>query len=338
MKAAVLTSTAKSEDLKKLFAVKDIPIPEYSDDEILINIKYASLNHRDLWIARGMYSRIKLPAVLGSDGAGVVSAVGKNVEGFSSGDEVIINPGFNWGASEEYQSKDFRILGMPDNGTLAEYISVNKSYVHKKPAHLDLSQASVIPLAGVTAYRALFKKAKLRKKDSLLLTGIGGGAATLALVFALKVTSDVFVTSGNDDKILKAVSFGARGGVNYKDEHWAESLTEMCNKNINVAIDSSGQETFSKLIEICSYGGRIVSYGATNGNAQKADLYKTYWKQLKIFGTAMGSPKDFSDMIDFINNKKVSPIMDSVYAIEEIAEAFKRMEESKQFGKIVIRL
>jgi len=338
MKAAVLIATGKDEDLERILEIKEVPTPSPSDDEIQINIKYSSLNHRDLWIARGMYSKIKLPAILGSDGAGTISGFGKNVSGFNIGDEVIINPGFNWGEKEDFQSKEFRILGMPDNGTLSEYITVDKSYVYKKPLHLDLSQAAALPLAGVTAYRALFKKAKLKSNDNVLITGTGGGVASLALQLAIKVTPNVFVTSSDDEKILRAVTFGAKAGANYNNNDWADKLNEITNKKIDIVIDSAGGKTFSKLIELCSYGGTIVSYGATNGIAENADLYKTYWKQLKILGTVMGSQKDFSDMMDFISVQKINPIIDSIYSIDKISDAFRKMEVSGQFGKIIIEI
>ncbi|MEP7147003.1 MAG: alcohol dehydrogenase catalytic domain-containing protein, partial [bacterium] len=142
MKAAVLTKTGDIDDLNKNLVIKEIPVPEITDEEVLVNIRYASLNHRDLWITKGMYPKINLPVILGSDGAGVVYNKGVRVNKFEIDDEVIINPGINWGDKENYQSKDFKILGMPDNGTLAEFVKVHHSCIYKKPSHLNFEHAA----------------------------------------------------------------------------------------------------------------------------------------------------------------------------------------------------
>ncbi len=336
MKAAILTKTGDISDLNKNLVIKDIPVPEISGEEVLINIKCASLNHRDLWITKGEYSNINLPVVLGSDGAGIIHGMGNKVSGFEIGDEVIINPGMNWGNDENYQSRDFRILGMPDNGTLAEFVKVHHNCIYKKPAHLNFEQASALPLAGVTAFRSLFKKAEIYENDNVLITGIGGGVASLALMFAVKSAAKVFVTSGDDRKLQKAISLGAIAGVNYKNNEWDKKLIGLSGNKINVVIDGTGGESYSKYFDILNYGGRIVSYGATSGNVPKFNLHRIFWKQIKLFGTTMGSPSDFAEMIDFIDQKKVEPVIDEVFSLENICDAFRKLNSGSQFGKIVV--
>jgi zinc-binding alcohol dehydrogenase/oxidoreductase len=338
MKAALLKHTGKIDELEKNLVIEDIPIPDVSDNDVLIKIKFASLNRRDLFITEGLYPKIKFNTVPGSDGAGIVHSKGKNVSSFEIGDEVIINPGINWGDDENFQSGNFRILGMPDNGTFTEYISIDRSYVYKKPPHMDLSYAASIPLAGVTAYRALLLKAQIKKNDTVLVTGIGGGVATLVLLFALKAGANVFVTSGSEDKISKAISIGAMAGVNYNDDNWSQKIIELSGNKINVVIDGAGGNPFSKLTELCNYGGRIVSYGATLGNVKDFPMAKLFWKQLKIFGSTMGSQKDFADTITFINETKVIPVIDKIFPLENIYSGFERMKSSEQFGKIVIKI
>lgn len=336
MKAAVLKQTGHSEHLSENISIEEIPLPVINDDEVLIKIHSASLNHRDLYIAEGLYSKIKLPVVLGSDGAGVVHSKGKNVKHLETGDEVIINPGMNWGENENFQSKDFKILGMPDNGTLAEYVKVNKNYVHKKPSHLTFEEASSFPVAGVTAFRSLFNKAEITNSDHVLITGIGGGVATFALVFAIKAGANVFVTSGHDSKIEKAISFGAKGGVSNKSDDWDKKIHKLTEYNINVVIDGTGGENIGKCVDICNYGARIVCYGASSGSAKELSMHKVYWKQLKLMGSTMGSPKDFEDMINFINEHKVKPVIDKIFDLAEVHKAFERMSSSAQFGKIIV--
>ncbi len=338
MRAALLNRLCTANEFRENIRIEDIPVPSVKENEIPINIKSASLNHRDVWIAKGAYPKIYLPVVLGSDCSGIVQDTGTAVRDFRIGDEVIINPGFNWGNAESHQSKDFKILGMPDNGTFAEYISVDQSYVYKKPYHINFFQAAGIPLTGVTAYRALFRKANLQKGENILIPGAGGGVSSAALMFAVSIGANVFVTSGSDDKISKAVSIGAKGGVNYKNDDWDKKILEMSGNNIDVIIDGEGGDTFSKCVELINYGGRIVSYGSTSGKTGSIPMARLFWKQLKIFGSTMGSPDDFNEMINFINDNKIVLVIDEVFSLENIAEAFLKMNEGRQFGKIVVNI
>lgn len=338
MKAAVLQGIGKIEDLEKNLIIEDTSLPEISNDEVLIKIRYASLNHRDLWITKGFYAGIRTPAILGSDCSGVIEEIGSGVDNFKKGDEIIVSPSFNWGNNENYQSKTFTILGLPDNGTLAEYITVKSRSVFTKPSYLTMEKASSIPLAGLTAYRSCFTKAGVKNTDKVLITGIGGGVATFALLFCLKAGAKVFVTSGSDEKIQKAILLGAEGGVKYKDENWAEQLKEMSGGKIDVTIDGTGGDTISRSIDICSPGGRIVSYGATLGDVKDFKIRKLFWKQLKLFGSTMGSDKDFMDMLDFMDTNEVKPVIDSVFELDDVHTAFRKMSEAKQLGKIVIKI
>ena len=206
------------------FVIKEVETPSLAKDEVLIKIKSASFNHRDLWIQKGMYAGLKYPCILGSDGSGIVDKVGEGVDTSLLNREVIINPGMNWGDNKRVQSKDFKILGLPDDGTFAEYVKVNQKYVYNKPKNLNFEEAAAIPLAGLTAYRALFSRADQQKSEKVLITGIGGGVALFAFQFALAFGAEVYVTSGNNEKIEKAIKMGAKDGINYKDENWAKGF------------------------------------------------------------------------------------------------------------------
>lgn len=335
MKALVLHKLGDITDLDKHLLIGEVPTPEISPDEVLIKVHSASLNHRDVWITKGLYSKIKLPLILGSDCSGTIDKIGNSFSGFETGQEVIINPSINWGGSELHQSPSYEILGLPQDGTLAEYVKINSKYVHPKPTHLDFEQASALPLAGLTAYRAAILKANIQPEDKVLITGIGGGVATFALLFSLAAGAETYVTSGSGEKIDRAVSLGAKEGVNYKNDNWADVIKE---KGITVVIDSSSGDTISKALDFISYGGRIVTYGATNGVVKDFDTRRVYWKQLQILGSTMGSDKDFLDMLDFVNSKKIVPVVDEVYSFDDSVSAFKKMNDGSQFGKIVIKI
>jgi len=337
MKAVLLKKTGDIENLKDNLVIEDLTVPEFNDNDILVKITFAALNHRDLWITKGLYAGIKLPIVPGSDCSGTVESFGKNVNGFSAGDEVIINPGINFGIDENFQGKDFKIIGLPDNGTLAEYIVIDKSKVYKKPAHLDMIQASAVPLAGLTAYRAVFTRGKIEKNNNVLVTGIGGGVSAFALLFAVSAGANVFVTSGSDSKLDKALELGAKGGVNYKNENWDKELISISG-GIDLAVDGTGGDTVSKCLNVLNPGGKIVNYGATTGIIKNLDTRKIFWKQASILGSTMGSDSDFENMVNYISGKKIIPAVDKVFQMEDSVSAFERMNKSNQFGKIIVEI
>lgn len=337
MKALFLLRTGKIEELKKNLEFRDIDIPEYSQDEVLIKISYAALNHRDLWITKGLYAGIKLPIVLGSDCSGIIESKGADCGEFSSGDEVIVNPGFNWGKDENSQSRDFKILGLPDNGTLREYIAVNKKNVYKKPSHLTLEQSAAIPLAGLTAFRALFKRAKANGTNSVLITGIGGGVSQMAMLFALAIGCNVYFISGEDSKISEAQKMGAKNGVNYNSPDWDKEIVKLSG-GIDIVIDGTGGDILHKCLDIVKPGGTILNYGATLGNIREFSTRKLFWKQINLLGSTMGSDKDFNDMINFVNKYKIQPVIKDIFTFKDSIDAFIQMEKRKQFGKIVIKI
>jgi NADPH:quinone reductase-like Zn-dependent oxidoreductase len=198
-------------------------------------------------------------------------------------------------------------------------------------------QSAAVPLAGLTAYRALFSKARLRAKETVLITGIGGGAALWLLQFAVAYKAKVYVTSGSDEKIKKAMAMGAAGGYNYKREDWSSRALKDSG-GFDIIIDSAGGNQFNKLIEIASPGGRIVNFGRTAGNITDINTRLLYWKQLSILGSTMGTRDEFLTMLEFVESYKLKPVIDKVFPLQEAGEAFAYMERGEQFGKIVLRM
>lgn len=320
------------EEVNKI-VLKEVDSPDLLDDEeVLVKIKSASLNHRDLWIKKGMYAGLKPNVILGSDGSGIVTAVGKNIDYNFTNKPVIINPGSNWGDSQKTHSKDFKILGLPENGTLAEYIKINRQYVIEKPKHLSFETAGALPLAGLTAYRAVFTRGQIEKTDKVLITGIGGGVALFAFQFALALGCEVYVTSSSNEKINKALNLGAKQGVNYKNEDWEKDF----NTKFDLIIDSACGKDFNKLVDLAQNGGRIVFFGGTTGNINNLVPQKVFWKQLSILGSTMGSHDEFAKMVNFVEEKKLIPIVDQVFEVKDYLKAFDKMDTAQQFGKIVI--
>jgi zinc-binding alcohol dehydrogenase/oxidoreductase len=312
------------------------PDPVAAPGHAVVRLKAAALNHRDLWIQLGQYKGIVVPMILGSDGAGIVTAVGSPTDSAWVGREVIINPALDWGDNPAAQGPAFRILGLPDHGTFAEQIAIPVANLAPKPAHLSWEQAAALPLAGLTAWRALFPRARLKPGERVLLPGIGGGAALFALQFAVAAGAEVWVTSSSPEKVARAQALGARGGVNYREPNWAETLQAKAGGAFSVIIDSSGGEGFARLIDLTAPGGRIAFFGATTGNPSGLDLRKCFFRQINLLGTTMGSPADFAGMTTFVAQHRITPIVDRVFPLAEADAALRHMEAGAQFGKIVL--
>jgi len=314
---------------------KDVAVPTVSTETVLVNIHTAGLNHRDVWIQKGQYAGLKYPIILGSDGAGTVVEVGNQKNKDLVNQTVIINPSLEWGDNEGFQGKNYTILGLPQDGTFTEYVAVPSKNVYLKPQHLDIDQAAALPLAGLTAYRALVTRGKVQPNEKVLITGIGGGVALFAMQFAVALGAKVYVTSGSDEKLERVKKMGVVQGVNYKKEGWAKDLQKEVG-NFDLIIDGAGGQDFTKLIDLAISGGRIVSYGATRGAIPEFALTKIFWKQLTISGSTMGSDKDFAEMLQLVNKHKIIPILDKVFLLAYGERAMQRMEQGEQFGKIVL--
>lgn len=324
-------------DLSAPLELIERPDLQPGSGQAIVQLKAAALNRRDYWITMGLYPGIEPPVVLGSDGAGIVSACGDDVDPHWVGREVILDPGIGWGNDAHAQSKEFRILGLPQDGTFATEVVVDQSQLHEKPTHLNWSQAAALPLAGVTAYRALFTQGRLGRGDQVLITGIGGGVATFALQFAVAAGIEVWVTSSSQEKIDRAVALGASGGASYQADGWAEQLASRGVKP-SLIIDGAGGPGHVSLIQLAAPGGRIVNYGATAGPPPKLDLFKVFWKQLRLQGTTMGSPEDFVAMLAFVSQHQIVPAIDRVFPLEQGNEAIAEMKSSPQFGKYVLTI
>jgi len=326
------------DDINQPLTLQEVPTPAPGPGEVLVQIRAAAFNHRDVWIQKGQYAGLRFPCILGSDGSGVISVVGEGTDTALLGQAVLINPGQNWGNNPRAQAKDFTILGLPEQGTFAQYVCVPARYVRPLPAHLSFEQAAVLPLGGLTAYRAIFTRASLQAGERVLITGIGGGVALLGLQMAVARGAEVWVTSSSPAKLESAQKLGARGGVNYKDDHWADSLLRQAGAPFDVIVDSAAGPGFNSLLDVAAPGGRIVFYGATQGNIPQLTARKIFWKQLSVLGSTMGTEQDFADMVRLIEEKQIVPVIDEVFPFAEGEAAMRRMANGEQFGKLVLRI
>ena len=273
------------EAVKQDLVIQKSDLPSPAAGEVLIALEAAALNRRDYWITQGLYPGLQLPCVPGSDGAGCVVACGAGVQDFALGDEVIVNPGNNWGDDEGAQSAEFTVLGMPAAGTHASHLIIAADRVHKKPAHLDWQSAAALPLAYATAYRALMVQGQCQAGQRVLISGIGGGVAIAALQMAVAIGAEVIVTSSSADKSAKAKELGAVAAFNYREDDWAKQVLKQ-HGMIDVFIDGSGGDNVNAALLACRPGAHVVMYGATAGAPEKLDVFKLFWKQIHLVAAA----------------------------------------------------
>lgn len=317
--------------------IEDVAKPMPAKGQVLIKLKAAALNHRDLWIIREQGLPSSSGIILGSDGSGVIEDVGEEVEEELIGQSVVINPSIGWGKNPNVQADSFKILGFPDHGTFSEYIAISKKQVVEKPEHLSFEESAAVPLSGLTAYRALFTKARLRPGEKVLITGIGGGAALWALKFAVAFQVKVFITSGSQEKLDRGIALGAAAGFNYKELGWVDQLQKQAG-GIDIIIDSAGGDQFPAYLDLVVPGGRIVNFGRTAGSIPTLNTRTLYWKQISILGTTMGTADEFLSMLDFIHKHRLTPVIDQSFALEKVNEAFTRMDDGGHFGKILLKV
>jgi NADPH:quinone reductase-like Zn-dependent oxidoreductase len=335
MKAIVLRELGEPEKLQ----METAPDPSLGPEEVLIRLKAAALNHRDIWIRTGRYAGIKLPVILGSDGAGEVLEVGTNVDRSLQGRPVVIYPAMNWGSGERAPGPAFKILGLPDNGTYAQLIAVPATHAFPKPTSMTFEESAALPLALLTAYRALITRAEIQAGENCLITGVGGGVSSFLVQMAVASGARVLVTSGSEVKLERAREMGAAGGANYHAPNWGQRILELCEGlGLQVIIDSAGGTTFEQALDLVSPGGRVVTYGATTGPAQKVEVRRIFWKQLNILGSTMGTAQEFGAALKFYEANRLRPVIDQVVPLSEAPAAHRRMEQGGQFGKIVLRI
>ncbi|WP_249869959.1 zinc-binding dehydrogenase [Oceanobacillus saliphilus] len=313
--------------------MKEMEEPVAGPHDVVVALRTAGLNRRDLSIPKRV-GNDKKALILGSDGAGVIEAIGEGVSRFQVGDEVIINPSLRWYDNSDAPPEGFDILGMPDHGTFAEKIALSEEQVEKKPEHLSWEEAGVFTLAALTGYRALFTKGQIKRGETLFIPGAGSGVATYLITFAKNVGARVIVTSRSEEKRKQARELGADLVLDTNSD-WDEELKH---ETVDLVIDSVGEATFNRSLGVLKKGGRIVIFGATTDDNVDLDLRNFFYGQYQLIGTTMGSRQELHAVLDHVNNFGMRPVVDRTYTLDHAQSAFDYLKEGKQFGKVAIRL
>ena len=300
---------------------EDVPDPEPGPDEVLVELRAASLNHLDLWLRRGLPSVAK-PRILGADGAGVLAG---------TDERVVIDPTIARNGSP-------CVLGEHRDGTHAELIAVPRSAVHPIPAGLSFEQAAAFPLVFETAYRMLVTKARLQPDEWVLIWGIGSGVATAALAIARGLGARTIVTSSSPRKLEQARLLGADETLDHDVDDVPARVKALTGDGVQVVVEHVGAATWERSLASAAREARIVVCGATSGPNPPAALHRIWWRELAVFGSTLGTPADFRGAYDLIASGRALPVVDVVYPLAEASAAHERLESGEQLGKIVLRI
>ncbi|KAK3398797.1 hypothetical protein B0T20DRAFT_353780 [Sordaria brevicollis] len=328
-----------------------IPKPTPGPGELLVRLHSCALNHRDLFIRQHLYPGISFSNPFLADGYGVVESAGPSVTSASAqliGKPVLITPSRGWISSPDGPddpTQPWTVIGsaqLTPAGTAQEYIVVPEAEAVAAPEHLNAAEGAALPLVGLTGWRALVTKAQAKPGQNILVTGIGGGVALQVLQFAVAMGCNVFVTSGDSQKIEKAKKMGAKGGVIYKEKDWDKQLLKQLPRDrpyLDAVVDGAGGDVVARSVKLLKSGGVIASYGMTVG--PKMDwLMQAVLKNVELKGSTMGSRKEFEEMVEFVREKGIRPVVSKVVRgldnLSGIDELFEEMKQGKQFGKLVV--
>ena len=334
-----------SENLDVL-QVLDIPEPTPAPDEVVVKVHYAALNRLDDWVRRGWKGlELHMPHVLGSDMAGEIVEVGRDVTGWQVGDRVVANPGLwctrcEWCERGEHSlCEQYAILGEHVPGVYAEYVAVPARNLVRVPEGYPLEKAAAVPLVYLTAWRMLFTRARLQPGERVLVVGAGGGVNSVAIQLAKMAGAFVYVAAGGPEKVAFARHLGADVVYDYRQQEWWKEVYYATGKRgVDLVVDNVGEATFSHSLRALAKGGRLVTVGATTGPRSHADIRLIFWKQISIIGSTMGTQAEFRAAMRAVFEGRVDPPVDSIWPMDQYRDALERMLRGEQRGKIVLRI
>jgi NADPH:quinone reductase-like Zn-dependent oxidoreductase len=315
----------------------DVAEPKPGPGQIVVNMKSASLNYRDLLTVIGYGGGFPLPLIPFSDGAGEVAAIGPGVTRVAVGDKVCPLFFQSWLSGPIKAESRNRPLGGPLPGVLQQHMLLDADGVSKFPAHLSFEEAATLPCAGLTAWRAITIEAPVGPGDTVLVQGTGG-VSIFALQFAKARGATVIATSSSDEKLERAKKLGADHVINYKKtEDWGRVAREMTGgRGVDVVVEVGGENTLNQSFDAARVGGSIVVIGVLGGFSSPVMIPVVFGKNLHIHGISVGSREQFDDMAAHIDKWKLQPVVDKVFPFSAVPDALRLMQAGGHFGKIAI--
>lgn len=347
MRACVLTASGGIDKLQ-IIDVPDAPAPQAG--EVRVRIRAAALNHLDLFVADGLPGAAdRFPHIVGADGAGTVESVGPGVVAVRPGDRVMLNPGISdyscefCRAGEHSLCVNYQILGEHRPGTLAELITVpahNVAVVPPLGPHdLTWAEAAAFSLVTLTAWRMLVTRARVKPGEWVLVWGIGGGVSLTALRIAKLHGARVIATSADDAKLAAARQLGAEITLNHRTQKVSQEVRVLTQKRgVDIVVENVGAATWEDSLRCLCRGGRLVVCGATSGPQVGLDLRRLFWHHWSILGSTMGNAAEYAEIVGRLRAGELRPIVDRVYPLEQARDAYQRLANAEQLGKVVVEL
>jgi NADPH:quinone reductase-like Zn-dependent oxidoreductase len=324
----------------------DVPIPEVDADEVLVDVKATALNHQDLFAVRELDHYITdYPFWGGGDTAGVIAALGEDVEGWSVGDRVLVNSRIACGecdlclAGEQSMCRNFQVYGEHRRGGYAEYLDVPERNLHAIPDDYDLTRAAAVPIAAGCAWRALANRAELHPSDELLIVGATGGVGTYAVQIARNVfdVETLYATTSSEEKAEVLRDMGVDHVINYAEESFDSAVWELTDgQGVDAVFNTVGGDTWVPSMRALRNGGRLIISGATAGPNPETELRLVFMRQLEVIGSTSHSHTDFTQMLEKVWGGDLEPVIQETYPLEGYAEAFEKMANRDVYGKLVL--
>jgi len=346
VRACVLTATGGIDKLQ-IMEVPDAPAPQAG--EVRVSVRAAALNHLDLFVASGLPGTAeRFPFIVGADGAGIVETVGPGVTSVQPGDRVMINPGISdyscefCRAGEHSLCVNYRLLGEHLPGTMAELVTVPAQNAVRGPnlsPALTWPEAAAFSLVTLTAWRMVVTRAQLRVGETALIWGIGGGVSLTSMRIAKLFGARVIATSSDDAKLAAARQLGADVTLNHRTQKVAQEVRALTNKRgVDVVVENVGAATWEDSLRCLRRGGRLVTCGATSGPQAALDLRRLFWHQWSILGSTMGNAAEYAEIVRRLGQGELRPVLDRVYPMAQARQAFERLANGQQLGKVVVEV
>ena len=327
-------------------AYTDVPEPEIGPDEVLLQVKAAAYNRLDLWVLQGWPGlNLRLPHVMGSDGAGVIAAVGINVTGLAVGDAVAVNPTVSCGqchfcrAGQDNLCDRFAIMGEHLDGFAAEYTAVPARNLLKMPDGVKFEDAAAASLVFVTAWHSLIKRGQLGAGESVLVVGAGGGVNTASIQIAkLAGAGPIYVVGSSAAKLALARELGADATINRHEADWGKAIFKATGRQgVDVVVDNVGAATYHASLRALKKGGRLLTVGNTSGPKFELDNRLLFGKHLQIIGSTMGPAVDYNEVMALVFNGRLRPVIDSISPLSDGKVVLEKLQAGNVTGKLVVR-
>lgn len=322
----------------------EAPEPVVAAGTVIVSVRAVALNHLDLWVRRGLPGLIlDLPHIGGSDVAGVIDEIGPGVEGWETGDRVVVNPSL-WCGSCEWCARgehplcvEFKILGEHVAGGTAERVRVAARNLYRIPASLEFPVAAAAPLAYQTAWRALNTRGGLKDGESVLVTGASGGVSTAAMQIARLAGARVLAVTSGPENVSRVRELGVEAVFDRLDGEFPSWVKEHTSgRGVDLILDSVGEANWAQCLGSLARLGRLVTYGATTGPRGAIEIRHMFWKQISVSGSTMASHDEFETVMGHVAAGAITPVIDEVMPLDAIREAHETLEAGRVFGKLVL--